>query len=275
MFDHSKIVLYRSKTTNKGAIFFEKDTLDQTEAKKEARSKVDHFLNYLLVTLNVENMMPLRFPEPPELLNSEEFKGMPRTVSVGIDVHLAAPVPFEKSQAEAVNTLMKKTTQLDSENQTAINKCLFWMRRGAETRKEERFIYRWISFEALFKILQEEYSSTQKMLSVLLNTYLKNETAKSIYAKNKKMVNELAEADLVGFFGAKQSEKLKRMLQEQADFKAIMIRAMLCVFEVRNRLFHRGEEMSLIPACNSLLRYVINETLIAFLETPCARELRF
>jgi len=100
------------------------------------------------------------------------------------------------------------------------------------------------------------------MINVLLNTHLDNETAKSIFEANENAINELAKANLVGWNGAKRSKDLNSVLQQQTDFKTIAMRATLCIFEVRNRLFHRGEETSLISPCNSLLRHLINKTLM-------------
>ena len=267
MFDRSKIVLYESKTINNGAIFFEMDTLNLAEAREEGKARVNHFLDWFLVTSNLDNMLPVRFAELPKLLNSDKFKDKRKTISKTLTVDTLLVAPFPRKLPESTNTLMKKMIKLDNVNKTAIDKCLSWLRRGAETEKDERFLYRWISLEALLIILQQEYSSTQKMLSVLLNTYLNNETARDIYEKNKNTFNELASANLVGWNGAKRSEKLKRMLERQDDFKAILIKAILCVFEVRNRLFHRGEELSLIPLCNSLLKDLINKILLGILET--------
>jgi hypothetical protein len=263
MFDYSKIVLYKSKTTNKGAIFFETKSLDQAVAKEEGKSKINHFLNCLLVSANADNMMPLRFPKAAELLNPQKFEGMTKTVSKDFTVRVSIVAPLQKTPVDTANALMERISRLDGNTQAAICKCLSWLRRAAENSRDERFIYRWISIEALFGVLQEKHSSTQKMINVLLNTHLDNETAKSIFKANENAINELAKANLVGWNGAKRSEDLNSVLQQQTDFKTITMRATLCILEVRNRLFHRGEETSLISPCNSLLRHLINKTLMS------------
>jgi len=104
------------------------------------------------------------------------------------------------------------------------------------------------------------------MINVLLDSYLKNDIAKIIFYQNKEIIDELIKADLIGRNGATPSRNLKDIIERKGDFKAIMNKVALCVFEVRNSLFHRGEVLSLINGCNSLMRDLVNKTLEAFLE---------
>jgi hypothetical protein len=266
MFDGSKIVLYRSKTTNKGSIFFEVDTLNQKKAEDYGKLRVNYFLNCMLVALNIDSLVPPRFPKKLELLNLEEFKGKPITMHKDFKINGIIGAPLGEKQLMETSVFMNQMNDLDAEKQAIIHKCLFWLRKGAETRDDERFIYRWISLEALLAILQK--SLTEKMLSALLNNYLKNERAKDIVEKNKQTIIDLSEANLVGWKGAKYSEGLKEILKQQSCFKAIMVKAVLCIYEVRNKLFHRGEIMFLLAGCNSLLRDLIKEILKGISEKP-------
>jgi hypothetical protein len=80
MLDGSKIILYRSKTINKGSVFFEIDTLDQKKAEENGEFRVNYFLNCMLVALNIDDLVPPKFPKEPELLNPEQLKDMPKTM---------------------------------------------------------------------------------------------------------------------------------------------------------------------------------------------------
>ena len=160
--DDSKIILYKSKVTNKGSIIFKVDTLDQNIAKREGIAKVDTFLDYLIVSLNIDNIMPTRFADTPILLNSEKFEKMTKTGYKNLSVSVSIVAPFAEKAVEYANTLMEKTNQLNDKRQFAIEKCLIWLRKGAEASADERFIYRWIALEALCGVLQGSYSSTQK-----------------------------------------------------------------------------------------------------------------
>jgi hypothetical protein len=188
---------------------------------------------------------------------------MPKTVYKDYSISFDIVATLEEKRVIDASTFANKLNSLDSEKQTIIRKCLFWLRKGAEATDDERFIYRWISLEALLAIIQK--NSTEKMLSVILNNYLKNERAKEIFEKNKKAILELSEANLIGWNGAKYSEKLKETFKQQSDFKVMMTKVTLCIFEIRNRLFHRGEIMPLIAGCNSLLKDLIREVLIGIL----------
>lgn len=258
----SKIALYKSKTMNKGSVFYEMDTLDQKKAEEQGKSIINYFLNCMLVALDIDNLVPPKFPQEPELLNPEQFKDTPRTIYKDFTISCGIVATLEEKRLTDSGTLANRINDLDFGKQTTIRKCLFWLRKGAEATNDERFTYRWISLETLLATIQK--NSTEKMLSIMLNNYLKNERAKEIFEKNKQTIVELSGANLIGWNGAKYSEKLKEILK-QTDFKAIMTKVILCIFEARNRLFHRGEVTPLLVGCNSLLRDLIREVLMGIL----------
>lgn len=261
--DGSKVQLFPSRRTNKGAIIFEKDTLDQGIAESEGKSRVNRFVNFFIVLSNTDSFA-LRFPNKPELLNAESFKDKIKTgyAHFGVTVDIVASNPLDKDKITAAGTLMQRVSRLSNEEQDAVSRPVFWLRRAAEVSGEERFVYRWISLEALCAVPQNTYSSTQKMLNILLNSYLTTGTAQDIYTRNKGTIEELARANLTGIRGPNRSVDLKEILENGANPKAIVSKVALCVFEVRNSLFHKGEVLSLVSGCNFLLRDIVSKTLI-------------
>jgi hypothetical protein len=166
-----------------------------------------------------------------------------------------------------VSTFANRINDLDPERQSIIRRCLFWLRKGAEATDDddERFTYRWISLETLLAIIQKN-STEKRLLSIMLDNYLKKERANEIFEKNKTTIVELSKANLIGLHEYKYSEKLKKILEkQQSDFKAIMVEVTLCIYEVRNRIFHKGEIMPLITGCNSLLKDLVREILLDIL----------
>jgi hypothetical protein len=266
--DNSKIFLYPSKKTNKGAVVFEKDTLDQSVAEDEGRSKVNRFIDFFIASSNIDSLTPPRFPQKPELLNPESFKNKTKTVyaHLAATVNIVAPNPLAKATANTLKDMMTKVSKLNAQSQRAAYRSLFWLRKAAKASGEERFVYRWISLEALCAIYPETQASTQKTLNVVLNSCIKAETAESIYDQNRQIVNELVTADLTGRKGANPSRDLKRVLEKEAIPRVIVSKAVLCVFEVRNTLFHKGEVLSLIDGCSSFLRDIISKGLADVLQ---------
>jgi len=262
--DGSLFILYPSTKTNKGSIIFQTDTLNEDQARKEAESKVNEFIDFWIVSSSIDSIGSLRFTNGLQLLNPEKFRGKTRTVSKNFTLCVDLVAVLKKDEVHATMDLISRSRKLNSQEQNAINKCLSWFRKSSEVAGEEKFIYRWISLEALCGFLSE-VSSTKTMLNTLLHNKLKIDSAKAIIDNNKNTIDELIKANLIGWKGARPSENLKKMVKKNADAKTIVSKAVLCVLEVRNSLFHKGEVLSLLEGCSSLLRDVIGKTVMDIL----------
>jgi hypothetical protein len=259
----SKITLHPSKATNQGSIIFEKDTLDESQAKSEGKTKINNFIDFFILSSNLDWIPPLRFGKI-ELLNPEHFTGQTKIVYQNFVIRGNVVRSIDRREVKTTEDLIQRMNCLAGNEKKSLSRSVSWLRRAAEADNEEKFMYRWISLEALCGILPE-ISSTQKMLNILVHKYLKIDSAKDIFHRNKNTIDELVKAKLVGWKGRKPSEKLKETIQQNADCKAIMSKAALCVFEVRNSLFHKGEVLSLLGGCSLLLRDLVNKIIIDIL----------
>jgi hypothetical protein len=263
IWDGSRIVFCKSEGTNKGFIIYQMDTLNHGEAKEEGTKRVNAFLNYLMIASNIDNIKPTVFAESPKLLNSDKFKGMTMTITKTLTANSILVANFQKQWVEYANILSSKIHKLMDNEQSAIDRCLFWLRKGAEATSNERFICRWVSLEALSGVLDEQFSSTERLVNSLINK-LRNESAKTLFERNEKLLEQFVIASLDGWKNQKRSDELKRAistLEKNGDYKAVMMKTALCIYEVRNKFLHRGEAMSLINGCNTLLRELIHALL--------------
>jgi hypothetical protein len=96
-----------------------------------------------------------------------------------------------------------------------------------------------------------------------LHSCLKIESAKTVYDRNREAISELA--NLIGWRESRKSDELKEIMEKKGDCKAILSKAALCVFQVRNSLFHKGKVLPLLAACNDFLRDVISKTIVDIL----------
>ena len=269
IWDGSRIVFCRSEETNKGFIIYKMDKLNHGIAKEEGTKRVDAFLNYLMITANIDNIRPTIFAESPKLLNSDKFKGTPITFTKTITANSILVADFQKQWAESASSLSSKIHELSNNKQAVIDRCLLWLRKGAEATSNERFIYRWVSFEALTGVLDKQCGSTPTLVKSLINK-LRNESAKTIFNRNKELVKQLEAASLKGWQKQNRSGELKEAIEalgKNGDYKAVIVKTALCIYEVRNRFLHWGEEeISLINGCNTLLRELIHALLKALLQ---------
>ena len=257
LFDGSQIAFCKSKGTNHGTLSFEIDQPNESLARREGQRKVEEFFTYLLVAkANFENIKPIGFPRKPALLNREDFKGVPIGGYKELKADAVLVARLDQQELDTTSGLIAKINEFPREKKDVVSRSLGWFRKAAETAGEDRFIFRWISFEALTGLVENGRFST------LLDRYLVTPVARDILDKHKETVQKLAQANLIGWRGAKRSQKLKELLERaSSDPKAVLIRAGLCISEVRNNLFHKGEALELVKGSSSLLRDTIRECL--------------
>jgi len=260
--DGSRIVFKKSKGKNQGTIFFELNQPNEVIARNYGQSKVEEIFSYLLVTKdNFENWKPIYFPQKPKLLNPEIFIGLRKTGYVTLKASTVLVTKLDQQELDIVNNLLIKVDKLPENIQEIIFRSLHWFRKASETNGEDRFIYRWVSFEALWGLVKEEKPS------VFLNQYLITPVANTILEKHKKTIIELSNANLISWKGAKRSEKLRGLLKrDKKPAKDILIKVEDCIYEVRNKFLHTGKALELIKGSSSLLRDLIRESLKEYVQ---------
>lgn len=264
--DGSRIIFHKSKGKNQGTILFEIDQPNEIIARNEGKRKVEQFFNCMLITKDsLENLKPINFPRKPELLNPGDFEGVPKTGYAEMKVSCVIVAGLEQQTLDTVTDLLAKINKLPEEKQDIISRSLRWFRKASEVEGEDRFIYRWISFEALLGLLKKR-RATQNLIPEFVDRFLESETARKIFEKHQRAVEDLSNANLVSLGGVQCSEQLREFLEEGAHPRAILPRATLCIFEVRNNLFHKGVVLELMKGSSSLLRDVIRECLKSYVQ---------
>ena len=268
--DGSQIKLYpkeKPKDSNKGAIIFELDRPDRELAEKTGKDKVNEFFNSMLITKeNFEQLAATTFSVLKCARGSESF-------SFIIKPLLTAPVG--ENEMESAKKLIETIYTFPIPRRDIIVRSLRWFRRGAEANSEDRFIYRWISFDLLLALLvlekkeKHKAKGTPKLIrEFMMSKYMKAETAKLISHKHKLTIEKLSRANLKGFRGAERSKALLEELQRQKpNLKDILTKTMLCIYEVRNTLFHKGEVLETINQSSALLRDFFRESLKTYVES--------
>jgi hypothetical protein len=139
-----------------------------------------------------------------------------------------------------------------------------WFRKASELDGEDQFIHRWISFEALLGLLNMT-NSTPALSNMFIHRFLNTKTAQTIFNRNQKVITDLSEAGLLGYRGANYSENLALSLNKNHP-KEIISKANLCIYEVRNKLLHKGEVLNFIADSSSLLNDIIKGCLKDYIQ---------
>jgi hypothetical protein len=246
--------------TNKGSLFFEKDTLDLQVAETEARRIIANFIDYFMVLMNIENMASLKFNKAI-LLNAKNFTGKTKTDYAEILSSMAVTAPIEVEKVKLAAQLTIKQWTLSKKDNETINRSLYWLQKAAQAQGEEKFIYRWISLEALSGLVSA--TSPQAILNTLISSKLKIESARKIVKDNNETINVLSKAGLCDWKGLKDfSKELSEAISKGKDCKSIVAKALLCVYCVRNSLFHRGDMVELMTVANVFLRDLTNQLIV-------------
>lgn len=243
--DGSRIVFHKSKGINRGTIFLEVDQPNEIIARNEGQRKVEQFFNCMLITKDtLESLKSVKFPQKPELLNPKDFEGVPKTRYANFQINAVLVAPLKQRTFTATTDLLAKIGKLPQEKQNIISRSLRWFRKASEVDGEDKFIFRWISFEPLLGLLKKR-RATQNLIPEFVDRFLETETARRIFQKHQRTVEDLSKANLVSIGGVPYSEQLGALLKKGSDPRAILPKATLCIFEVRNNLFHKGEVLGM------------------------------
>ena len=244
------------------------DTLDYEKAREEGEKRANAFLNYLIVASNIDSIKPAKFDELPKLLNAEKFKEDKKIVTKTFSSSFLVVNTLRKERVDSANLLSSTQHRLTSDKQGAIDTCLFWLRRAAEAEFTlERFVFRWVSFEALGGVLNARFNSTEKQIHCLINE-LTEKSANAIFSRHSELVKQLEVASLIGWKGQNRNQELTDAIQALArsgSFKTVMMRTASCIYEVRNRFLHKGIAESLVNSCSVLLKELIHAVLRDYL----------
>lgn len=256
------------KDQNRGSLIFQVDTLDYYRAKEIGMKQIEDFLNLLIVISKIE-IPPATFADEPILLNPEKFEGQKKTPFKSFTVSGSAIAIFDDVWAEKTITLINQAKRLRDEQKQAIIDSFFWLRKTTTAKSDsENFVYRWISLEVLCGILVGKTRDTTIHRINSLMDKMANESAQGVFENHKKVICELAEENLIGKGNKQRSEELKQTmdaLDKNPDYKEVIKKTALCIYEVRNRLFHRGMKVSLVEKSNPILKDLILKTLEDFL----------
>jgi hypothetical protein len=256
-----KIVIKATNSiTNKGSLFLETNKLNVSTVETEARQIIVNFIDYFMVLLNIENIAPLRIRRP-ELLNPEIFASKTKTNHIDLLSSVAITAPIDTQKINMAAKLMTKQRSLPTKDNETINRALYWLLKAAQSQGEEKFIYRWISLEALSGLVNA--GSPQAILNAVVSSKLKIQSARKVASDHKNTIDVLSKAKLCDWKGLKDfSKELSEAITMGQDSKAIVAKSLLCVYCVRNSLFHKGDMLTLLAGTNAFLRDLVNSLIV-------------
>lgn len=262
------IILDKNKdAVLKGWIVIEVDTLDYGAARERAISKVTEFINTLLVAANLTSVKPTEFEDQVILINSDKFQENKKTITITIKSGFCIVKDIHDQWLEDTVNLINKKNSLKRNQKLQIDTCLSLLRKAAESKLVERFIFNWISLECLSGFLETNVTSTEAMINSSVNI-LKNEEAKNIFDKYESLLDKLIKLNLIGRGNQNRSQDLEDAISnigKNSDYKNVIMKAAMCIYEIRNNVFHKGIETPHIQNSTGFLRDLIHAIIKSIL----------
>jgi len=217
----------------------------------------------------------IKILERPTLLNRNELKEsgvkLLRTITAGFEQTYGI---FDTSNkiSEAVGffeNCVNNTTNRESLIQVAK-----WLARPEVNQNNiEKFRVVWTSFNTIFQMCAESQNKTKndeiKKIKGLVNLLFDTEDAKNIIYSQKNNLDSMVSFNLISQNNITFSENLKNAIKgRNQDYLLTLKLALLCVYGIRNEIFHDGPRVEHIDNKAK----VGKEFLMPFL-TKCLKKL--
>jgi len=274
----SKLILEQSDGESdiiNGYILFETEIPDRNHAREEGNKIMEDEIEKILDFVVLESPTNLRIFEidpNPEIANKEDIF---RINGPLCDIlHVKEP-PIEGILLDRyLKDAVRLKQRIEKQNESDIYRITKWFRRGMDKREEDKdkFIMFWISFNVLYgyyakknneerdnaKKNNEERDINVKQINNLLNNFpsKRNKMLDVLVNRHRAEIDELSNASLITLHGKNRSVDLKNALKAQHN-REILKKTALCIYAVRNDLFHGGNFTSLISSCTLILQDMI------------------
>ncbi|MBM9521208.1 hypothetical protein JWG39_15415 [Desulforhopalus vacuolatus] len=228
------------------------DDISKTVCREDMKTLRDYMLRRMVYQKTYQQIIVL-LKEQPFLKNRDELKEkgakLTRTLRTCFVMSFSLlEVNDEISLSECFwkNGFTGKNAGLESD----ILRIASWIEKSeAEQDSIQKFILTWISFNSLYglysrKISNRIFYNEVPQFTDTVTGLLSNDEAKKIYDRYRKEIGCLAIQNLQLRNGTNFSNDLALELKRnQYDYKSIIIRALECIYCIRNECFHNGPQL--------------------------------
>jgi hypothetical protein len=248
------------------------DTIDIEKARTYSSKWVQRNLADMYLVVNGRDLKP-EFREPT-LVNRKDLGPLPTTQhqSHATDMLLVGSLNLsdvEKSLA-MVDTMRRDT------NKDGLLRSLRWLRKASRSSEVvDRFVMLWIAFNAFYRALDQNETGEKTAIQNLIMRYPSIEKIREILVSHDVTVKTLASRDLWDRRRrTNYSADLRSLMETEADPRIILQKVCLCLYTVRNSIFHGGakprRDTDFVKACSGLLMRIHRECFRNYLDSKKA-----
>ena len=181
------------------------------------------------------------------------------TTRLGTKAHVITPHAPILSDDE-VNSIEDVYSKVSKNKQKGILEYILKINNIKTNRDVEQFFYQWVSFNIIYSDLSGE-ANNKLGINQFSQKYPIDDQLKDTLSKHKKLIEEFTKTK---WKDKKEdlSKKLKESISQNND-REVWKYTLLCVYQIRNKLFHCGKEYHNLKPIIELMKDVIS---IGFLE---------
>ena len=175
--------------------------------------------------------------------------------SVSIGAIICGPsIPISKSQVTDFENLFQK---LNNNQRKDFLLNLLHLSNISTKRASEDFFYKWMTFNAIFRELSISNTSEVEDLKNFANTCPDISVINKIIKRHDSTINKLSQESFTNRRGTENySSELREAITRSND-RGIWTYTILCIYIIRNELFHEGREFTDLKAVNRILKDIV------------------
>lgn len=233
---------------------FRDDVLDKYSAEEIAKRNFEYFdrIYYLKNKRWIHPKWTKLIP-----LNKSEFNEIREQTSFTFKLKAhgkVVPPTYDKNYFATFHNLHSKITK--SSYNERIKLILEWLTKKSTTPLED-FLCKWVSFNILYSTRSPLHKDNEAIEDFIEHGLRYAEIA-NLVKEHESMIGGLTKLNLISDKKERYSTKLKSALKNKKT-KEIWRYTILCVYIIRNNLFHKGKKLDDYPLrhVNSLLEDVV------------------
>ena len=225
---------------------------DQTVCDKHIE-KIRELLLIRMIHQEYFQPIHIKILERPTLLNREELKESGAKLRRTITSSLEQPYGiFDTSNKISDAVVFFENCENISTNREFLIQVAKWLAKPKVTQNDiENFRVLWTSFNSIFQICAESQNKTKdneiKKIKGTVNLLFITEDAKTILDSQKENLDLMVSFNLISQNNVALSKNLENAIKgRNQDYLLTLKLALLCVYGIRNEIFHDGPRVESI-----------------------------
>lgn len=183
--------------------------------------------------------------------------------SFSMDAIICGPsIPILKSQVTDFENLFQK---LNNNQRKDFLLNLLHLSNISTKRSSEDFFYKWMTFNAIFREMSISNTSEIEDLKNFANICPNTSVLNKIIKRYDSTINKLSQESFTNRNGTINYSSELREAITQSNNRDIWTYTILCIYIIRNDLFHEGKEFTDLKAVNKILKDLVRVGILHLL----------